>query len=403
MPVDSDNPNRIDRLQAAFAAFTEVSGQLEHSYTALQRQVEQLEGQLASANRRHALEAERNAELAGRLAALLEALPAGVIMLDGAGVVRELNATATDFLGAPLQDTAWNQVRERAFLPGGDEPGDLTLQDGRTVSLAQRLLNPESGRVLLFTDVTEHRKVQQLLARHRRLAAMGEMAAALAHQLRTPLSAALLYTSSAARADLPAERRQDLLDKATQCLHNLEQLIADMLQFARGASSTEERVGVSELLERVQTALQPALGKNQCLEIAGPNSSLSLSGNREALAGAILNLANNALQHAGNDARVQITAQRIGNDIRIRVRDNGPGVPPADRERIFDPFFTSRPDGTGLGLAVARSVARAHRGEITLESGYASGASFVLSLPVKADATNRTRLRPARSPEEAAA
>lgn len=376
----------LSSLQAAFETFNQVSGQLQSSYADLQGEVRRLETQLEAANRRHAAEAQRNAELAGRLAALLEALPGGVVMLDGAGVVRELNTTATDYLGTPLQDTAWNQVRARAFAPRAADNGDVALRDGRTLSLAQRLLDPGPGRVLLFTDVTEHRKVQELLARHRRLAAMGEMAAALAHQLRTPLSAALLYTSSAARPELPADRRGALLDKATRCLHDLEQLIADMLQFARGASAADSRVEIGELLEGLRTALQPMLRQGQSLHCEPPAESLAVAGNREALTGALLNLANNALQHAGPAARVEISVARKGLDVELRVRDNGPGVPAAHRDRIFDPFFTSRPDGTGLGLAVVRSVARAHKGDALLEADAGPGACFLLRLPLRREA-----------------
>lgn len=387
MPEEPNKTAELSSLAAAFAAFNQVSGCLQDSYADLQKQVQRLEAQLDAANRRNATEARRNAELASRLAALLEALPGGVIMLDGDGMVRELNATATDFLGAPLQDTAWSEVRQRAFEGADGDEGDVTLRDGRTLSLAQRLLEPGPSRVLLFTDVTEHRKVQQLLSRHRRLAAMGEMAAALAHQIRTPLSAALLYVDNAARPDLAPEKRQEMLSKSTRCLHDLEQLIADMLQFARGAHTAETAVEISDMLEGVRNALEGIAGEHQQLTFTGSHAGIRLTGNREALTGAILNLATNALQHGGNNARVTIDLRRNGTDLEIRVKDDGPGVPAANRARIFDPFFTSRPDGTGLGLAVVRSVARAHGGDATLEENQLPGACFLLRLPVSRNTT----------------
>jgi len=373
-----------EALTAAFAAFADLSGRLEDSYGALQAQVRGLQQQLAAANERERREARRNAELASRLAALLEALPGGVLMLDGDGVVRQLNGTASEFFGAPLKDTAWAEVRERAFHAAGDDGGDLLLQDGRTLSLAQRLLDPGPGRVLLFTDVTEHRKIQELLARHRRLASLGEMAAALAHQIRTPLSAALLYVDNARRAELPAERRDALLGKAIGCLHDLEQLIADMLRFARGASTAVTTLDIDELFAAVRRAAAAAAGESQTVSFRHDAPGLSFAGNREALTGAILNLVNNALQHAGPQARVEVSARRQGNDLEISVRDDGPGVPPEQRERIFEPFFTSRADGTGLGLAVVRSVARGHGGDAWLRDPPGGGAEFVIRLPLPA-------------------
>ena len=365
----------IAGLQEAFEAFNEVSGQLRSSYQSLQQQVVSLTDQLER-------ETRRNAELATRLSALLEALPGGVIMLDEGGVVREINATACDFLGEPLQDVEWTLVCRRAFRDHTSEDGDLTLQDGRRLSLAQKPMEPGPGRVLLFTDVTEHRKLQELLDRQRRLAAMGEMAAALAHQIRTPLSAALLYATSAAGAGLTNARKDELLAKSTRCLHDLEQLIGDMLQFARGASFAEGSVELSEILTAVDTALRPLIRNGQQVRFTAPDTPARVTGNREALAGAILNLATNALQHAGDNARVTIEAQTRGLEAEIRVRDNGPGVAPDQQERIFDPFFTSRADGTGLGLAVARSVARAHGGDVQLVAEDTPGATFVVRLPL---------------------
>ncbi|HHQ13825.1 MAG TPA: ATP-binding protein [Chromatiales bacterium] len=109
-----------------------------------------------------------------------------------------------------------------------------------------------------------------------------------------------------------------------------------------------------------------------------------ITGNREALSGAILNLISNALQHSGPDARVCVDVRIAHNRFELRVRDNGPGVAAEYRDRIFEPFFTSRPDGTGLGLAVVRSVARAHGGDVTLEKPDGTGACFLLSLPLQA-------------------
>jgi two-component system sensor histidine kinase FlrB len=390
----------VEALQAAFEAFNRISGDLETSYRELQADVQRLERQLDDAHRDRAEEARRNAELARRLAALLEALPGGVLMLDGDGVIRDLNATAATLLGEPLQDAPWPQVRDRAFRPGATDGGDLTLQDGRQLSLAQKLLEPGPGRVLLFTDVTEHRKVQEMLARHQRLAALGEMAAALAHQIRTPLSAALLYTSNATRPELELDRRTAMLDKATRCLHDLEQLVGDMLEFARGARPADGQATLAEMLDGVRDSAEAAIRPGQSVRFRVRDGAARVRGSREALSGAILNLVINALQQAGDGARVEVDARVAGMDAEIRVRDNGPGVPATERGRIFDPFFTTRADGTGLGLAVVRSVARAHQGDVLLEDS-AGGASFLLRVPAIRVAA-RTGL-PARAAEEVAA
>jgi two-component system sensor histidine kinase FlrB len=240
----------------------------------------------------------------------------------------------------------------------------------------------EQSLPAVVTDRSTERKLVELLARHQRLAALGEMAAALAHQLRTPLAAALLYASNASRPGLAAEQREKLLGNTVSCLHDLEQLIGDMLQFARGARFNISEFSLDELLDSVETSLRPAIAPSQEVAIVRAALPVRLRGNREALAGALLNLATNALQSAGARARVEIRAEATARQVEIRVTDNGPGVPAAIRQRIFDPFFTSRATGTGLGLAVARSVARDHRGDIELQQGAAPGAIFVMRLPL---------------------
>lgn len=230
-----------------------------------------------------------------------------------------------------------------------------------------------------------------VLSRHQRLAALGEMAAMLAHQIRTPLSAALLYASNAANSSLTAERRNELLASAISCLHNLEQLVSDMLGFARGASASNAPMDLAGLCETVQRGAQALLKPGQEVRLAAPAGNVMVCGNRQALASALLNIVTNGLQAAGSGASIGISARVAGTNAEIRVTDNGPGIRPALRQRIFEPFYTSRPDGTGLGLAVVKSVIEGHGGSVEVEAGQPeTGACFVLRLPL---ATGINRLK----------
>ncbi|MEO8444043.1 MAG: HAMP domain-containing sensor histidine kinase [Gammaproteobacteria bacterium] len=231
------------------------------------------------------------------------------------------------------------------------------------------------------------RQLDDVLSRHQRLAALGEMAATLAHQIRTPLSAALLYASNAGNPALATPRRDELLGRAIGCLHNLEQLVSDMLGFARGATASNAPLAVADIALAVSNAAQALVRAGQRLHVASPPASVVICGNREALVGAVLNLVTNGLQAGGSSAEVAVEIRLAAQMAEIRVTDNGPGVPPGLRSRIFEPFFTSRTDGTGLGLAVVKSVAEAHGGDIRVESAAGSpqgGACFVLRLPLAA-------------------
>ena len=258
--------------------------------------------------------------------------------------------------------------------------------ESEVVALRETLATTTAERDAAWQTVREG-QLDAVLSRHQRLAALGEMAATLAHQIRTPLSAALLYASNAANDGLAPARRDVLLGRAIGCLHSLEQLVSDMLGFARGAAASDAPVALADIATAVTNASHALLRPGQQLNVDIPPGSAVVCGSREALVGAVLNLVTNALQAGGSAASVNVESHAAGPFAEIRVSDNGPGVPAALRQRIFEPFFTSRPDGTGLGLAVVRSVAEAHGGAVRLESDTepgSGGACFVLCLPLAA-------------------
>jgi two-component system sensor histidine kinase FlrB len=377
-------------LIEAFAAFRLAAAELEAAYNALSKEAAGLRRSL-SKTAGSPVAATPHGQLAERLAPLLEVLPGAVLVLDEAGVIRQINAAATALLGEPLSGETWTRVRTRAFRTRRPVDGDLELHDGRRISLGQRALGGNGGRVLLMTDVTESRRLEELLARHRRLAALGEMAASLAHQVRTPLSAALLYVSNACRPELPAEQRDALLGRAISCMHDLEGLINDMLGFARGSQGPAAQFTLAELLAGVESRARATMGEGQTLEVKCTAPSQVLSGQRESLTGALLNLVTNGLEAAGAGGHVSVIGDLHGPYAEIAVSDDGPGIARELADRVFEPFFTSRPDGTGLGLAVARSVTQAHRGELMLAEGGSSGATFLMRLPLPDTATGYGR------------
>lgn len=359
------------------------SGRFGAVYEALQREVVGLNRQLAEARSARVAELLEKERLGKRLALLLEALPGAVIVLDGEGIIVECNSRAVELLGRPLIGMTWSEVIRREFggtEPGDDTAGELRLADGRRLSLARRTLDDEPGEILLLTDVTETRRLQEAAERKSRLSDMGEMTARLAHQLRTPLASALLYVSQIEQGGEAALVRR-FAARAMGKLRELEQMINDMVAYAGGGRPADEEFPVSDLLADVAEAARPLLRGTAEVSTALSEPGLVLQGNRPALAGALNNLVHNALQMAGDGARVELGAARAGSgEIWLTVTDNGPGVAHTLRERIFEPFFTTRRQGTGLGLAVVASVARAHGGSVDVES-HGEGATFLLRLP----------------------
>jgi two-component system sensor histidine kinase FlrB len=369
-PIEA-NDERRSELQAAFVAFGSVSEQLSAAFDSLRVQVAQLRGELgaATAGRDH---------LAARLAALIKGLPGGVLVLDTAGRITEFNPAARDLLGEPLANTAFAAVMARA---AGSRAGELTeLASGRFVNVSRRDLEG-GGEVVLLADVTESHVMQMLIARQQRLLTLGELAAGLAHQIRTPLAAALLYAS---QMMLPGRSAQDsarCAEKTAESLKQLDKLVTEMLAFAHGGAA-RETVSVNALLEQVAQWLRPALTGGTRLTIRTEAADLSVRANASALASAVLNLATNALQAADGDLQLELLARRDGGRAQIVVSDDGPGVPAPLRARVFEPFFSTRARGNGIGLSIVKSVVEAHAGSVRLaDSG--RGAVFVIDLPAE--------------------
>lgn len=364
-------------LTVAFRTFNELSTALESSYRDLESQVARLNAELVHARRERIRQLEERERLATRLQQLLSTLPAGVIEVDAHGRVQAANPAAEQLLDRPLVGCEWSAIEPLL----GEQPfaHEATLAAGRRVGVVRRELDG-GGAIVLLTDVTEAALVRDLLERHRRLATLGEMAARLAHDVRTPLAAALLYASRLGGERVDDTARRELAGKVVGRLRHLESLVADMLAFARGGGACLVRCDVGALLEGVAQSLASRLGERARLRIRTLAPGLAVRGNPEALVGAVVNLATNALDAAGADARVDIEASLVDGRAEIRVRDNGPGVPAELRQRIFEPFYTTRSSGTGLGLAVVRSVAVAHGGVVEVEES-ARGACFVVRLP----------------------
>lgn len=371
---------RDAELTAAFHDFNRLSSALESSYRDLEARVATLTGELAQARRAQFVELEARARLAGRLEQMLRLLPAGVLVADGEGIVREANPGATTLLGEPLIGAPVATVLARLAGDPVVHGGEFETPGGSRVALSRRRLEAEPGEIIVLTDVTEAARLRTWLEREQRLSTLGEAAALLAHQVRTPLSAALLYVNRLASPGLADAERAEVARKVVGRLRHLESQVADMLAYARGGGGSLVRCDVNGLLENVAHNLASKLEDGARLTVRTFVTGTCVRANPEALIGALSNLAINGLEAAGRGAEVVIAASRAGDRVQLRVSDNGPGVPEDLRARIFEPFYTTRAHGTGLGLAVVRSVARAHGGEVLLEDS-AGGASFLIDLP----------------------
>jgi two-component system, sensor histidine kinase FlrB len=378
-------------LEEAFALFTEASHQLSNAYAGLQQDVATLTDQLAVANGNLKKQYEEKAVLSRRLTLLLDRLPAGVLEVAETGEIIRCNERAHRLLGQSLVGTHWSQFYG-AFFSDTTEAGIRLFQFEQFkayFTIEQVQIDEEAISVVLLHDVSTSVEMRQILQRNSRLVAMGEMAAGLAHQLRTPLAAALLYVGHLQREHLQDVDRIKFATKASERLQRLEALVQNMLLFVRGQPQEVSLISILDVVQdafsEVKSVFEP---KGLHFELECPDRAAYVVANFKELSGAIGNLLENACQASEPNQCVTCVLAVEKELIQIMVQDQGSGIPESALERLFEPFFKTKKGGTGLGLAIVRNLISSYGGEITVTSTPNLGSVFKICLPRVAEPTN---------------
>ena len=375
-----------EQLQHAFAAFNEASEQLSGVYQELQHKVAHLTRELALANGELHRQLGEKEDLSQRLSLLLNALPGGVIALDAKEYITQVNPAAVSILGESLLGLSWQQITVDRLLPTTivnewnlHQIGEVNQ---RRIRIESSPADSTGRRILLVNDITEAHAMQERVRRNQRLTSMGEMAANLAHQLRTPLSTALLYASHLGNDALEPFERQKFATKTIERLNHLEHLTKDMLRFVKGETAKLESVPLHTLLAELRLVIEPQMVRSGLEFTIHDNSEgLSLLTDHKALCGALTNLLENAIQVSCVGDHIILACDLVEDDVILTVTDDGPGIDTGVQERLFEPFFTTRSEGTGLGLAIVRSVIQAMGGSVQVNSLPDIGSKFIIRLP----------------------
>lgn len=381
-----DTPFQVDDpadLVSAFEQFSQLSETLQKSYEELDQRAARLTDELATANSERLQQLTEKEKLADELETLLGALPAGVVVIDDSGHIRKANRAAEAIFEQPLENRKWHQVYIGAIE--GLDGQDIRLKNSRVISLSRQALDADHGEIILVNDVTHTRMLQSFADRHKRLAAMGEMAAGLAHQLRTPLASAVLYASQLDMVNLQQAQGRKAVDKIRTSLRYLDKLINDMLMYAKGGEFSNTRFSLHEFLVAFHTRLESKLRQSHTrFQINNSAGDISLTGSQDALVSVLMNLAENAMEACQQQCRLQLSVYSQSGYLILALKDNGPGISQDQQLHIFEPFYTGREKGTGLGLAVAQAIAHAHNGDLLVKSAPGHGSTFFLCLPLNA-------------------
>jgi two-component system sensor kinase FixL len=287
-------------------------------------------------------------------------------------------------------------MRYRAW-PTGGKPGDWLVLHSRGRVHARDKAGRATRILGIFEDITaiaarEERDRQRdaHLTRATQIAALSELATSLAHEINQPLAALTAYLQAGVRtirgkttrpADLAA-----ILQRSELQARRVGEIVRRLKDLYRYRQPADEVFDLVACLDEVFTLLRRELETHRIrVKRVIRFKKLSISGDRVQIEQVLYNLARNAvdaLQHYGNGrSEIAVTVQRRAHRIRIRVADNGPGIPENIRARLYEPFFTTKPTGTGLGLSISRSIIEAHRGRIVLDARAKQGAAFIIELP----------------------
>ncbi|WP_298770798.1 PAS domain-containing sensor histidine kinase [uncultured Shewanella sp.] len=360
--------------------------------------------------------------LDNRMTHILHAMPSGIVILNANGVIEQVNLVACELLlqnvsgkavqdeavlidealsGSPLQGQLvgrpWRKIIKTAFVPQNDDGYEVSLRSGRRVSIAIRPLTPEPGQLIVLTDLTETRQLQKNVSHLQRLSALGKMVATLAHQIRTPLTAAILYAENLSHRHITQSMRDKFQKKLLNRLAELEHQVSDMLLTVKGQSLQIKRnISIGHIIEKVLDNCTPIAQKKQCqlsfenafenvLEHAvnGGHSQGWLLADEPALVSAINNVLMNSIEAGASN--IDLYAYEDGSHLVVEIIDDGCGLVDSTLMQQLKhqnrPFFTTKKQGTGLGLSVVRNVMTKHEGELTIvnrQEGEVKGCRVLL-------------------------
>ncbi|MCX7089500.1 MAG: ATP-binding protein [Methylococcales bacterium] len=377
-----DTHQKTAQLTDAFHRFNQLSQALAESYQALEEKVDKLTQELAAARSERLTTLLEKESLAQRLQFILATLPAAIVVLNATGLVEDCNTLAFDFLGTTLLGRDWSTVVAECGSSLSHNPHEWQLHCGKRVSLTRTLLNDQAGQIIVLSDVTEMRTLQESLNQQKQLSAMGEMVASLAHQVRTPLSTAILYASQLNKPGLTDLKRHAFSSKIMERLQHLDRHVNDMLLFAKDGYVTMATVELTEVLNALSAYMADYTRSGRIQFVLSNLADITtLPGNSGALQGALLNVLSNAVDALEDDGLISLTLCRQEQQLMIVIEDNGQGMADAVVNRVFEPFFTTKIHGTGLGLSVVDSVIKAHGGSVKCHSVLGKGTAFSMRLP----------------------
>ncbi|MCD6169380.1 MAG: PAS domain S-box protein [Candidatus Latescibacteria bacterium] len=414
---------QIDAFTDSFVRFGETTRKLHRAYRKLEERFYELNSRLEEANRRLRESLVERNRVSSYLNNILNNLNSGVLAIDRDGKITLFNKAAAQITGWPIQEAVGrfysevmceenrnrHQPQEQnsalhtlsAGTPLQDKEKQLHTKYGTTIPVwfSTSLLTDGEGRVLgaveVFRDLTEVKRLEEEVRRMHTLAALGQMAATVAHEVRNPLGGIAGFAALLKRdlKDNPQQRK--LVEKIIEGVSSLNNIVTALLNYAKPVNRKSERINFLELMDRIVGFFEGSLNirtakadKKIVLKKSYQSDCIWCRADPEQLAEVALNLLQNAIDAMpqGGEVRVEVSTETDKNCslqrfVILRVTDTGVGMTDDVKENLFMPFFTTKQNGTGLGLATAKKIIDAYNGDISVQSTPGKGSTFLVKLP----------------------
>jgi len=432
--------DEMARFTESYASFNRIINNLQRQYIELKEEFSAQNERLVETNRKLVAMTARNLEATEFLNRILGSISAGVIAVDQGGRITHFNSAASVMLGIPIDKPRGEHYRD--VIPPGDPIDANALraaESGRPVDSVEKRTNLPDGTALhlsvstailcddegkpngaveVFHDLTKVKKMEAEIARLNTLAALGEMAATIAHQVRNPLAGIGGFAALLKRDMESDDPRQKTVDKIVRGVENLNSTVSALLGYTRTEEVRRDEVDYGDFLKTVirqyrheNAEMVPGMFIRLMIPDSPPAVSVGLMIDRQLCRQLFCNLLTNAVEACRGKGNITISYRKLPRQAAARwygekvllgleetlvetvVADSGSGIKPEALESVFSPFFTTKQDGNGLGLAVAWKIIKAHGGDIIAENIPGGGARFTLLFPAKVDTVTADKER----------
>lgn len=401
---DDPTPDKIQSLVQVFEYFNASTEKLCRAYEELQRRVAELNVELAEKNRQLSTRLDEIHNLQHYLDRVIENVTSGMIGVDAAGRITVFNRAAQEITGFS-RDQVYQVSYEEIFPASGRRTALDALHNGFTVTGQEGSLRARDGSLLpvryttaplrgsegqllgaleVFEDLRVIKALEREVQEARTLAALGEMAANVAHEIRNPLGGIGGFAALLERDLGPTDPRQRFVKKIIEGVASLDRIVGDLMLYTRPLHANFRRLELAELVNEILSFFRIKVerdGMDVSITFSAPEEPLYAEVDPDLFQEMLLHLAMNAAQAMPEGGHLQVRLYSEGDRIWLTVEDTGEGMSSEAVERLFRPFHSTKTRGTGLGMAIVRKIAEAHQGTVSVESREGMGTAIRLSFP----------------------